>query len=163
MTRPAGRVKGVLKSRGSGRVGSGRVGSGRVTRFQTLAGWAGRVKRLLKARGSGRVMTRELFSADPRVEPADLICGFAFLFKCIHSCLSEGRCRAGALRVGSADPIRGSEDDTTKLAASFMKASLVQILRPYVMISSRIVLNQTATFRTRHKVLLRESPCRMKP
>ena len=30
-------------------------------------------------------MTRELFSADPRAEPVDLACGFAFFFKPIHS------------------------------------------------------------------------------
>ena len=52
MTRPAGRVKGVSESRGSGRVGSrgfkiSRVGLGRVKRFS-------------KSRGSGRVMTREI-------------------------------------------------------------------------------------------------------
>ena len=67
MARPAGRVKGVLKSRGSGRVGpigfkTSRVGSGRVRRFQNLAGrvGSGRVKRFSKSRGSGRVMTREI-------------------------------------------------------------------------------------------------------
>ena len=46
MTRPAGRVEGVSKSRGSSRVGSkhfetSRVGSGRVKRFQNLAGRVG--------------------------------------------------------------------------------------------------------------------------
>ena len=44
-------------------------------------------------------MTRELFSADPRVKPADLARGSAF-FKLT----AEGHCRAGAPRVGPADP-----------------------------------------------------------
>ena len=42
-----------------------------------------------------------------------------------------------------------------------MKTALVPILRSYVIIASRNV-NQT-TYRTGHKVLLRESPCGMKP
>ena len=80
MTRPAGRVQGVSKSRGSGRVGSGyntstsrgsgrvgsgRVGSGRVGSSQEVSNLAGRVgsarvKGFSKSRGSGRVMTREI-------------------------------------------------------------------------------------------------------
>ena len=90
-------------------------------------------------------MIRELFSVDPRVEPADLACGFAFFFKLIRSCLSEGPSRAGALRVGPADPTRGSEN-YTKLAASCMKASFVQILRPYVIIASRNINQPDSNF-----------------
>ena len=60
MTRPAGRVKGVLKSRGSGRVGSSRFKISRVG--------SGRVKRFSKSRGSGRVMTREI-RVTSRVKP----------------------------------------------------------------------------------------------
>ena len=44
-------------------------------------------------------MTRELFSGDPRVKPADLARGSAF-FKLT----AEGHCRADAPRVGPADP-----------------------------------------------------------
>ena len=47
MTRPAGWVKGVSKSRGSGRVGS--------SRFKIARVGSGRVKRFSKSRGSGRV------------------------------------------------------------------------------------------------------------
>ena len=87
MTRPAGRIKGVSKSRGSGRVGSSRykisrVGSGRVKRFSKSRGsgrvgskcfkisrvGSGRVKRFSKSRGSGRVMTREI-RVTSRVKP----------------------------------------------------------------------------------------------
>ena len=39
---------------------------------------AGRIKVVSKSRRSGRFMTRELFSADPRVKPADLARGSAF-------------------------------------------------------------------------------------
>ena len=45
-------------------------------------------------------MTRELFSPDPRVKPADLARGSA-IFELITA---EGHCRAGALRVRSTDP-----------------------------------------------------------
>ena len=75
-------------------------------------------------------MTRGLFSADPRVKPADLACGFVYQ---AYSGPPEGPCRAGASRIGPADPTRGSENDT-KLAASCMKVSLVPILRSYVII-----------------------------
>ena len=100
MTRPAGRVKAVSKSRGSSRVGSGRVGSGRVGSGRVGSGrvgsidfkisrvGSGRVKKFSKSRGS--TMTRELFSADPRVNPADLT--------------AEGHCRAGVPRVRPSDP-----------------------------------------------------------
>ena len=65
MTRPAGRVKGVSKSRGSGRVGSfrfeiSRVGWGRVKRYSQSRG-SGRVgsgQEVSKSRGSGRVGSR---------------------------------------------------------------------------------------------------------
>ena len=65
MTRPAGRVKGVSKSRGSDRVGSlrfkiSRVGSGRFKRFPKSRG-SGRVgsgQEASKSRGSGRVGSR---------------------------------------------------------------------------------------------------------
>ena len=90
MTRPAGRVKAVSESRGSSRVGSGRVGSGRVGSidFKISRVGSGRVKKFSKSRGS--TMTRELFSADPRVNPADLT--------------AEGHCRAGVPRVRPSDP-----------------------------------------------------------
>ena len=99
MTRPAGRVKGVLKSRGSGRVGSGHYGlkshgSGWVGSrgFQNLACRVGSDQEVFKISrvGSGHdprdtghsagqaIMTRELFWADPRVKPADLAGGSAF-------------------------------------------------------------------------------------
>ena len=72
MTRPAGRVKGVSKSRGSGRVGSdqeffkiSRVRSGHDPR--DTGHFAGQA-----------IMTRELFWADPRVQSADLAGGSAF-------------------------------------------------------------------------------------
>ena len=48
--------------------------------------------RCSKSHGSGRVpMTRELFSTDPRVGPADLACGSVFLQT--YSYLPEGRSR----------------------------------------------------------------------
>ena len=50
MTRPAGRVKGVSKSRGSGRIGS--------LRFEISRVGSSRVKRFSKSRGSGRVGSR---------------------------------------------------------------------------------------------------------
>ena len=65
MTRPAGWVKEVSKSRGSGHVGSrgfkiSRIGSGRVTRLQNISGrvgsgWVKRFPNLAGRVGSGRV------------------------------------------------------------------------------------------------------------
>ena len=61
-------------------------------------------------------MTRGLFLADPRVEPADLAylrihpCGFT-LFKRTAACRGP-YCRAGAPRAGSTDSTRGAENDT---------------------------------------------------
>ena len=73
-------------------------------------------------------MTRGLFFADPRVEPADLACGFAF-FK-LTAVLPEGPCRAGASRVGPADPTHRSENDT-KLASTIMEEIWANISGDY--------------------------------
>ena len=62
-------------------------------------------------------MTRELFSADPRVKHADLARGSAF-FKVT----AEGRCRAGAPRVGPADTCN------TKLTASCLSRADAPIM-----------------------------------
>ena len=87
MTRPAGRVKGVSKSRASGRVGSkflrtSRVGSGRVgsrgftispvgsggvNRLQILAGGVRSGQEVSKSRGSGRVGSRGFENLASRV------------------------------------------------------------------------------------------------
>ena len=92
----------VLKSRGPCRVGSRSFqksrGSGRVgwvKRFSNLTDWVGsdRVMRCAKCHGSGRVtITRELFSADPRVEHADLARASVF-FKLAAACLPESHSR----------------------------------------------------------------------
>ena len=104
----SGRVKRCSKCHGSGRVGSttfqiSRVGPGRIKRFSNITGRVGSGPEVFKSRGSGRVgswpvrygslagrdpMTRELFSADPRVGPADLARGSVFLQT--DSCLPEG-------------------------------------------------------------------------
>ena len=60
-------------------------------------------------------MTRELFSADPRVEPADLACGFA-LFKLIQLLAGGPFCRAGIPRAGRTDQTRGSKKYTKRAA-----------------------------------------------
>ena len=110
MTRPASGQEGFKMSRvGSGRVGStsfqiSRVGSGRVKRFSNLMGrvgsgrgvfksprrvWSGWVMRCSKCHGSSRVtMTRELFSANPRVGPAGLARRSVLLQT--YGCLLEG-------------------------------------------------------------------------
>ena len=82
MTRPAGRVKGVSKSRGSGRVKmlqnlAGRVGSGQEV-FNISRVGSGHDPRDTGHFASQAIMTRELFWADPRVQPADLAGGSAF-------------------------------------------------------------------------------------
>ena len=70
-------------------------------------------------------MTRGLFLADPRVEPADLVYGFAF-FKLTaagrKALIVVPAPRGPDPRIGSAGPkmVPG-----TKLAASWTKASLV--------------------------------------
>ena len=65
-------------------------------------------------------MTRELFFADPRVEPTGRTRGSGRRIRLIqtYSCLPESSARrAGAPRAGPTDPTHGSENDT-KLAAS---------------------------------------------
>ena len=101
------RVKGVSKSRKPGRVGSlhfkiSRVGSGRVGSrgFQNLAGRVGSCPARCGSLAGQAIMTRELFSADPRVKPADLARGSAV----VKLATAEDHCRAGAPRVGPADP-----------------------------------------------------------
>ena len=110
----------VSKSRGSGRVGSigfkiSRVGSGRIKKFS-------------KSRRSGRVMTHELFSADPRVKPADLTQSAFFKLT------AEGHCRAGAPRVRPADPYI--------IQNLPLPASLVTMLRSYVITACRTITRQ---------------------
>ena len=60
-------------------------------------------------------MTRELFSADPRVGRTDLARGCVFLHT--YSCLSDGHSRDPRVRID------------TMLAASCLKASLGAMLR----------------------------------
>ena len=118
------------------RVGSGQDFSnlmGRVRSGQKVFKSPGRVgssHQCSKCHGSGRVMTREirvtretrkLFSADPRVGPADLAGGS--VFSQTYSCLPEGESSKIVTR-GSGPRVRSY----TTLPASCLKASLVPII-----------------------------------
>ena len=110
----SGQDRTCSKCHGSGRVESisfqiSWVGSGRVKRLSNLTGRVGSGQEDFKSHGSGRVMTRrygsfagpvtmtrELFSADPRVGPADLARGYFFLQT--YSCLSEDLTRDPRVR-----------------------------------------------------------------
>ena len=110
----SGRVRRSSKSRGSGRFGSKgfkifRVGSGRVKRFSKSRGSGRVMTREYGSLAGQAIMTRELFAADPRVEPADLACGFAFF-----SNLYISACR-WVLVVPAP---RGSQNYTTNLPFS---------------------------------------------
>ena len=76
-------------------------------------------------------MTRELFSADPRVKPSDLARGSAFFEL---TAVSEGHCRVGAPRVRPADPYI--------IQNLPLAASLVPMLRSYVITACRTVTRQ---------------------
>ena len=152
----SGRVESIRV--GSGPVGSGRVGSGRVGSGQEVS----------KSRGSGRVgsrcfeISRVGSGHDPRDTghsrvkpplPAGYFCltrgsnpriwlaDSPFIFKLTAACRRALPCHAGAPRAGPADPTCGSENGTAiKLAASCTKASLVPILRSYVIIAPRKII-----------------------
>ena len=136
----SGRVRRWSKCHGSVRVGStsfqiSRVGPSRVKRFSNFVGRIGSGHEVFKmsrvgsghdprdtGHSRGRVtMTRELFSADPRVGPADLTRGSVLLQT--YSCLPEGHSRDPRSRP------TGPKLYYTILAASCLKASLVPIVR----------------------------------
>ena len=114
-----GSGQGGLKSRGSGRVGSGHNvlkshGSGRIgSRGKNTASRVRSGQKVSKISRIGSshdprdtsqsqvkpIVIRELFTADPRVKPADLARGSTFF-----ELTAEGRRRAGAPRVGPEDP-----------------------------------------------------------
>ena len=91
-------------------------------------------------------MTRELFSADPRVGPADLARGSVCLQT--YSCLAEGHSRDPRVR------------NYTILAASRLNASLVPIFRtPSTYHSAKHIYTRYYEA-TRHTFIGR-TPCRM--
>ena len=131
-----------------GRVGSGqevfkisRVGSGRVKRLQNLAGRVGSGQEVFKISrvGSGHdprktshfagqaIMTREVVWADPRVKPADLAGGSAFLKLTAES------------HVDAVQTPRGSAN---KIQTFRLPASLVPMLRSYVITACRTITRQ---------------------
>ena len=115
-----------FKSHGSGQVGSKGFQISRASRVESSVFKMSRVGSGHDPRDTGHsrgrvTMTRELFSADPRVGPADLTRGSVLLQT--YSCLPEGHSRDPRSRP------TGPKLYYTILAASCLKASLVPIVR----------------------------------
>ena len=94
------------------------------------AGWVKGFQNFAGRVGSGRVIT--FLNLTGRIWSADSPF-FQTYLKDVDGCLPGGPCRGGASRVGLADSTRGYENDTIKLAASCMKASLVHITPIYML------------------------------
>ena len=101
-------------------------------------------------------MTRGLFSADPRIEPTDLACGFSF-------CKRTAACR----RVLIVLPAPREPDPRIRPAGPKLIQNLPlpdenlsrprAILRSYVIVAPRKNIPDSNFSRTRRKVLIRES------